>query len=117
MTEIDPAQDATRDLLVQMDYHRAPDGRTVRTPITLDEAAAQFTAMVEAGRAAEGKLERDYPGDDSVGLSGGRGKVIITLLQELSVRLEPGRTVGPIQSDAAMSRLALEIANYLRAGY
>lgn len=117
MSELDPSQDPARDLLTLMDYGKQADRPSVRTPISLEQAAADFGAMVEAGRTAEGRLERDYPGDDTVGLSGNRGKVIISLLEELAIRLEPGRAVGPIQGNAALSDLALEISRYLRAGY
>ncbi len=117
MTEIDPAQDPTRDLIVFMDYSRVPDGSTVRTPISLDQAAADFGAMISGGRRHERLLERDYPSSDDVAFSGSRGKVIATLLEELAVRLEPGRDIGPIQSSEAMSELAGNIAGYLRIGY
>ncbi len=117
MTEIDASQDPAGDLLAFLDYHRRPDGTTERTPITLDAAAADFAAMIDAGLSAESLLERDYPADDNVGLSSNRGKVIATLLEELALRTEPGRAVGPIQSDGAMSDLALAISRYLRAGY
>lgn len=117
MTEIDPAQDPARDLLAFLDQSRAPDGSTVRAPISLDQAAAMFAAMIEAGRPAERGLERDYPGDDDRALSGGRGKVIATLLEELAIRLEPGRSVGAIEGSEAMSELVESIAGYLRIGY
>lgn len=117
MTEIDASQDPAGDLLTFMDYRRRPDGTTERAPITLDAAAADFTAMIDAGRRAESQLERDYPADDTVGLSSARGKVIATLLEELALRTEPGRAVGPIRSDGALSDLALAISRYLRTGY
>jgi hypothetical protein len=117
VTEIDPVQDPARDLLAFLDLSRAPDGSTVRAPISLDQAATMFGAMIQGGRPAESRLERDYPGTDDRAMSGGRGKVIATLLEEIAIRLEPGRAVGPIQSSEAISELAESIASYLRIGY
>jgi hypothetical protein len=117
MTEIDASQDPAEHLLAFIDHRRRPDGTTERAPITLDAAAADFAAMIEAGRRAESLLERDYPADDTVGLSSARGKVIATLLEELALRTEPGRAVGPLRSDGALSDLALSISRYLRTGY
>jgi len=117
MTEIDGALNPARHLLVFMDYVDTPDGGVRSTPISLDKAGAHFAGMIREGRKAEAGLDVDYPSTDDVGLSTGRARVIASLLEELSIRLEPGRAVGPIESDGELSKVALDISSYLRAGY
>ncbi|BCJ45191.1 hypothetical protein GCM10010168_69920 [Actinoplanes ianthinogenes] len=116
MTEPEAERDPAQHLMLWTDIRRQPDGSQRRTPIPLDAAAAQFAAMIEAGRAAESLLDPE-DADDAVAFSRNRGRVIATLLAELSLRLTPGQSVGAIRSDGAMSELAAEIAGYLRAGY
>lgn len=117
MTEIDGALDPARHLLVFTDYVDTPDGGVRSTPISLDAAGANFADMIMEGRKAEAGLDVDYPSTDDVGLSRNRARVIAALLEELAIRLEPGRAVGPIQSDGALSDVARGISSYLRAGY
>jgi hypothetical protein len=116
VTEPEADRDPAQHLMLWADIRRQPDGSQRRTPIPLDAAAAQFAAMVEEGRTAESRLDRDDP-DDAVAFSRNRGRVIATLLSELSLRLAPGQSTGAIRSDGSMSELAAAVAAYLRAGY
>ncbi|GAA2867285.1 hypothetical protein Acy02nite_10350 [Actinoplanes cyaneus] len=116
MTEPEAERDPAQHLMLWTDIRRQPDGSQRRIPIPLDDAAAQFAAMIAAGRATESRLDRDDP-DDAVAFSRNRGRVIATLLNELSLRLAPGQGVGAIRSDGSMSELAATVAAYLRAGY
>lgn len=106
-----PHLDPTRHLLIYPDYRQRPDGRNEAVPIPLDVAAAEMRAAVEAGRAAESSVGRIS--DGVVVIAPGRAWVIAALVEELSKRLEPARTVGPIQSDGSLSRLAKELADDL----
>ena len=82
-------------------------------PIPLDEAAAEWRALVESGRAKEPSV-KNQPPNGVVVISPGRAWVIAGLVEELSKRFEPGLAVGPIESDGSISRLAKELADDLR---
>ncbi|MFI1988191.1 hypothetical protein [Actinoplanes sp. NPDC020271] len=116
MTEPEAERDPAQHLMLWADIRRQPDGSQRHIPIPLDDAAAQFAAMIEAGRTVESRLDRDDP-DDAVAFSRNRGRVIATLLNEMALRLAPGRSSGAIQGEGSMSEVAAEIAAYLRAGY
>lgn len=114
MTEPDPA----RELLAFPETSRGPDGTIMLTPISLDEAAEMFAAMIDGGRKQESVIELDYSGaDELIAFSASRGLVLISLFEELALRTEPGHRASPIQSDGELSRLAGEAAAHLRAGY
>jgi hypothetical protein len=115
VTEPEADRDPAQHLMLWTDIKRQPDGSQRRTPLPLDAVAAQFAAMITAGRTAELRLDPEDP-DDAVAFSTNRGKVIATLLAELSLRLTPGQGVGPIQSDGSISKLAADIARHLRGG-
>ncbi|BCY06446.1 hypothetical protein [Actinoplanes sp. L3-i22] len=115
MTEPAADRDPAQHLMLWADIRRQPDGTQRHTPIPLDAAAAQFAAMIEAGRTAELRLDPEDP-DDAVAFSRNRGRVIATLLAELSLRLAPGQGAGAVRSDGSMSELAAAIARHLRGG-
>jgi hypothetical protein len=104
--------DPTRHLLIHPAYDQHPDGSLAARPIPLDEAAAEWRALVESGRAKEPSV-KNQPPSGVVIISPGRASVIVELVAELSKRLEPGLAVGPIQSDGSISRLAKELAEDL----
>lgn len=115
MTSSENGQDPSRHILVWQKVRRQPDGSHTRTPVELDEAAAVFARTVEKGRPDELTLDSEDE-SDVVAFSAARGDVISALLKELALRLEPGRAVGPIQSDGSLSRIAHEVAWHLRHG-
>ncbi len=116
MTEPDAERDPARHLLARSRFKRLPDGTQQRTPIPLDEAAAEFAELVEAGRAAEARLDPDDARDQVAAFSRQRAKVIATLLDELSRRLAPGLGAGPVQGDGDLAELAARTARHLRSG-
>lgn len=116
MTEPETHQDPARHLLSRSRYRRLSDGTQQRTPIPLDEAAAEFAELIEAGRRAEVKLDPDDARDEIAAFSRQRAKVIATLLDELSRRLAPGQGTGPVQGDGALAELAERLAWHLRSG-
>ncbi len=115
MTEPAAEPDPTRDLLVWRDYQRDRDGTERARPIPLAAAAAEWQRLVDSGRAAELRLDPEDPSDFAA-FSTQRAKVVAVLLEELAIRLEPGREVGPIAADDSLSRLAASVAAHLRTG-
>ena len=108
MPELDP----TRHLLIYPEYRREPDDTTTVRPIPLDNAAAEWRAAVESASVTEPSATNQPP-NGVVVISPGRAWVIAGLVDELSRRLRPGLSVGPIQSDGSLSRLAKELADDL----
>lgn len=107
-----PHLDPARHLLIYPAYDRRPDGTETVRPIPLDEAAAEWRAMVESSRAKE-PSPKQQPWSGVVVLSPGRASAIVALVKELARRLEPGLAVGPIESDGSIGRLAKELADDL----
>ncbi|AEV82487.1 hypothetical protein ACWT_1469 [Actinoplanes sp. SE50] len=116
MRDPDDDRDPARHLLSRVRYRRLPDGTQQRVPITLDQAAAEFGELIDAGRPAEVRLDPDEGRDEVAAFSRQRAKVIASLLDELSRRVRPGLAVGPIQSDGKLADLAAESAAHLRSG-
>jgi hypothetical protein len=106
MPELDP----TRDLLIYPEHRHEPDDTTTVRPIPLDDAAAVWRTALESASATE-PSPTDQPPNGVVVISPGRAWVIAGLVDELSRRLRPGLTVGPIPSDGSLSRLAKALAD------
>ena len=73
---------------------------------------------------AEGDLEADRPDESTiendwrtgqVAFSRGRGSVLISLLEELAARVEPGFTCGPMQGGDELADVCAELAATLEA--
>lgn len=107
-------------MLAREQFTRGPDGTQVSHPIPLAEAADLWQRVIATGRGTEDKLR--YSSDelaegspDLVAFSSARAEVIASLLDELALRTQPGRSSGPIRSSDSLSELAKEIARYLRS--
>ncbi|BCY11783.1 hypothetical protein [Actinoplanes sp. L3-i22] len=87
-----------------------PDGSD--PPVPLDAKVAGWRAAVERGRSRE-PAGRALTTHTAV-LSHERATVIAALLRELSKRMRPGFTAGPIESAGELSALAEELAADLR---
>lgn len=112
--EIDPAQ----HLLSLQRYTRGPDGTQIVRPVSLAEAAQLWGAVLKSGLATEDRIRFADDETASVGkpltaISKARAEVITSMLDELALRLQPGRTVGPI-ADGSLGALAHEVALGLR---
>jgi hypothetical protein len=113
MYEPNVPRDPTRHFLKEARYERRPDGTEVAHPITLEEAAADLRRSVDAEDTVALGIEFPEEGDQVIAISSARALAIAALLGELSLRLQPGRAVGPIRSDDSLSRLAREVAQHL----
>jgi hypothetical protein len=113
MYEPNVPRDPTRHFLKEARYERLPDGTEVVHPVTLEAAAADLRRTVDAEDTVALGIEFPEEGDKVIAISKARALAIAALLGELSLRLRPGREVGPIQSDDSLSRLAHEVARHL----
>jgi hypothetical protein len=118
LTVIDhESPDPTRHLLHQVRFEPQPDGSEVRRPISLAEAERNWRelASVDARRRAELGLEHSEEGEQTVAITRALAVGLAAMLEELSMRLAPGRAVGPIQAEADLVRVVAAYAGSVRA--
>lgn len=117
MTDQHQAPDPTRHLLAREHFERMPDGSQLRRPIPLDEAAADWRRLLEADIRRRAELGLEHPDDDGSELAAftrAQALALSAMLEELSLRLAPGRAVGPIQAGEEISRVTALAARGLR---
>jgi len=118
MTDQHQTPDPTRHLLAQEHFERLPDGRQLRRPIPLDEAAAEWRRLLESDNRRRAELGLEHPEDDGSELAAftrARALALSAMLQELSLRLAPGQAVGPIDASGEISQVTALAARGLRA--
>jgi hypothetical protein len=116
MTDHEPP-DPTRHLLSRERFERQPDGSQLREPISLAEADQQWRRLEASDRRRRVELGLEYPeeGEQIVAITNALAMALAEMLEELALRLAPGRAVGPIQADAGLAREVAAFARSLRA--
>jgi hypothetical protein len=117
MTDRHETPDPTRHLLSRESFERQPDGSQLRRPISLAEAAENWRGLMAADRRRRVELKLEYPeeGEQIVAITDALAMGLAEMLEELSLRLAPGRGVGPIQADADLARTVDAYAADLRS--
>lgn len=75
-------------------------------PVSLDEHVGEWRRWIEE----QAELEPDPHLVRAVVISEARTRVVVALLRELSTRLRPGLSVGPMVSDGSLSAFVEELA-------
>lgn len=106
MTDRHETPDPTRHLLSRERFERQADGSQLRLPISLAEAEENWRDLAAADQRRRVELKLEYPeeGEQTVAISDALAMGLAEMLEELSLRLAPGRAVGPIQADAGLAR-------------
>ncbi len=104
MPNQEPERDPARDSLARWVYR----GRE-KSPISLDDFAADLTRGLAGVRES---YDNDFQ-TGVVAISRARAQAMASLLEELAIRLRPGISIGPIDSDGTMARTAADLAGYL----
>jgi hypothetical protein len=116
MTDRHETPDPTRHLVSRERFERQPDGSQLRRPISLAEAAENWRelARVDGRQRAELGLEHTEEGEQIVAITSALAMGLVEMLEELSLRLAPGRAVGPVQADTGLARVVDDFAYSLR---
>jgi rRNA maturation endonuclease Nob1 len=117
MTDQHETPDPTRHLLSRERFERQPDGSQLRRPISLAEAERDWRDLAAADQRRRIELGLEYPeeGEQIVAITDALAMGLAAMLEELALRLAPGRAVGPIQAGDGVAGVTDEYARDLRA--
>ncbi|WP_063038913.1 hypothetical protein [Nocardia pseudovaccinii] len=99
----DPIRDPARHLLTRFDYTQG-----TKTPVTLDEEAANIRRELAGDRAIDDRPPGEP--DREVRLTELRGMIIGGLLRELAARLSRGSAFGPSRAGEELAQVATDLS-------
>ena len=108
------SNDPTVHVLTLADFQNTPDGCSIRSGLALAELAQDAADDLEGARRDEGTIENDWR-TGQVAFSRVRATVLVSLLQELAARVQPGFTCGPMRGGNDLADLCAELAATLEA--